>query len=40
MKQIMVIDDDLYISDMLKEILEKEGYQVSRAYSGQKLLCF
>lgn len=34
MKQIMVIDDDLYISDMLKEILEKEGYQVSRAYSG------
>lgn len=34
MKQIMVIDDDLYISDMLKEILENEGYQVSRAYSG------
>ncbi len=34
MKQIMVIDDDPCISDMLKEVLENEGYQVSLAYSG------
>ena len=33
-KKILIVDDDVYIGDMLEEILEKEGYQVLRAYSG------
>ena len=34
MKTICVIDDDVYISDMLSEVLTKNGYRVIRAYSG------
>lgn len=34
MKHILVIDDDIYIGDLLQEALEGEGYRVSRAYSG------
>ena len=34
MKNILIIDDDIHISNMLKELLTKEGYAVSRAYSG------
>jgi DNA-binding response OmpR family regulator len=34
MKNILVIDDDLYIGNMLEETLTNEGYCVSRAYSG------
>lgn len=34
MKKIAVIDDDMYIGDMVEEILKKEGYGVLRAYSG------
>lgn len=34
MKTILIIDDDLYIGNMLEEILTKEGYGVLRAYSG------
>lgn len=34
MKHILVIDDDVPIGDMLEEVLHKEGYCVSRAYSG------
>lgn len=34
MKKIAVIDDDIYIGDMVEEILKKEGYGVLRAYSG------
>ena len=34
MKSIAVIDDDIYIGDMMEEVLKKEGYQVLRAYSG------
>lgn len=34
MKTIAIIDDDLYIGDMLEELLTKEGYFVIRAYSG------
>ena len=33
-KHILVIDDDVPIGDMLEEVLTKEGYRVSRAYSG------
>lgn len=34
MKTIAIIDDDIYIGDMLEELLIKEGYSVIRAYSG------
>ncbi len=40
MKKILVVDDDVYIGDMLEEALRKEGYAISRAYSGSEaLLC-
>ena len=38
MKKIAVIDDDVYIGNMLEELLAKEGYQVIRAYSGTEAL--
>lgn len=34
MKTIAVVDDDIYIGNMLEEVLTKEGYHVLRAYSG------
>jgi CheY-like chemotaxis protein len=34
LKHILVIDDDIHIGDMLEEVLVREGYAVSRAYSG------
>lgn len=34
MSLIAVIDDDVYIGDMLERLLTKNGYQVIRAYSG------
>lgn len=36
--KIVIIDDDVYIGNMLEEVLEKEGYQVVRAYSGTEAL--
>lgn len=38
MKKIAIIDDDIYIGDMLCELLSREGYQVLRAYSGTEAL--
>ncbi len=38
MKTIAIIDDDVYIGDMLSEVLTKEGYGVLRAYSGTEAL--
>lgn len=38
MKTIAIIDDDAHIGDVLSEILEKEGYAVTRAYSGTEAL--
>lgn len=38
LKNIMVIDDDVYIGDMLEEALAREGYGVLRAYSGTEAL--
>lgn len=38
MKTIAIIDDDIYIGDMLTEVLEREGYSVLRAYSGTEAL--
>ncbi len=34
MKHILIVDDDIYINSMLEEVLMKEGYKVSHAYSG------
>lgn len=34
MKTIAVIDDDIYIGNMLEELLRGNGYDVVRAYSG------
>ena len=38
LKNILIIDDDIYIGDMLEESLSKEGYGVLRAYSGTEAL--
>lgn len=38
MNTIAIIDDDIYIGDMLTDILKKEGYSVLRAYSGTEAL--
>lgn len=38
MKTIAIIDDDVYIGDMLSEVLAKEGYGILRAYSGTEAL--
>lgn len=38
MKEIAIIDDDVYIGNMLEELLTGEGYLVSRAYSGTEAL--
>lgn len=38
MKTIAIIDDDIYIGDMLEKVLKKEGYATLRAYSGTEAL--
>ncbi len=38
MKNILIIDDDIYIGNVLEEALAREGYRVSRAYSGTEAL--
>ncbi|MGN0543169.1 MAG: response regulator transcription factor [Acutalibacteraceae bacterium] len=38
MKRIMIIDDDVYIGNMLQETLEKRGFGILRAYSGTEAL--
>lgn len=38
MKQIAVIDDDIYIGNLLEELLRLNGYGVLRAYSGTEAL--
>lgn len=38
MSKIMIVDDDVYIGDMLEETLTLEGYSVLRAYSGTEAL--
>lgn len=37
-KSIMIIDDDIFIGNMLEETLTKEGYRIFRAYSGTEAL--
>lgn len=38
MKTIAVIDDDIYIGNMMEEVLRGNGYEVLRAYSGTEAL--
>lgn len=38
MKTIMIVDDDIPIGDLLEEVMTREGYGVSRAYSGTEAL--
>lgn len=38
MKTVAIVDDDVYIGNMLEEVLTKEGYAVMRAYSGTEAL--
>ena len=38
MSSIMIVDDDIHISDMLNEALKIHGYEVLRAYSGTEAL--
>lgn len=35
-KKILVIDDDVYISNLLSKFLEKKGYQTQVAHTGKK----
>lgn len=38
MKKILIVDDDMHIGNVLEETLSKEGYKISRAYSGTEAL--
>ena len=38
MAVIAIVDDDIYIGDMLEKVLKREGYGVLRAYSGTEAL--
>lgn len=38
MKHIFIVDDDIHIGNMLEEVLQREGYKVSRTYSGTEAL--
>lgn len=38
MKTIMIVDDDIPIGNLLEEVLTREGYSISRAYSGTEAL--
>lgn len=40
MKTILIVDDDVYIGDMLEELLGKENYVTARAYSGTEALMY
>lgn len=38
MARILIVDDDVHIGDMVEEVLRREGYLVSRAYSGTEAI--
>lgn len=38
MEQILVVDDNTEIADLLQKMLEQEGYQIQKAYSGEEAL--
>lgn len=37
-KVIAIVDDDIFIGDMLEKLLKSEGYETLRAYSGSEVL--
>lgn len=37
-KKILVIEDDRFLSSLMKARLEKEGYKVSQAFDGEEAL--
>ncbi|WP_101772485.1 response regulator transcription factor [Peptostreptococcus faecalis] len=37
-RKILIVDDDIYISNVLFEVLSREGYEVLIAYSGTEAL--
>lgn len=37
-KKILAVDDDKHIADLLKVVLEEEGYEVVPVYGGQEAL--
>ena len=39
-KNILIIDDDIQIGDLEQEVLEREGYRCSRAYSGTEAILY
>ena len=38
MQKILIIDDDVHIGNMLEEALQREGYEVCKAFSGTEAL--
>ena len=38
MRQVLIVDDDQALRDLVREILEEEGYQVSEAADGDTTL--
>lgn len=38
MKTILIVEDDIYISDMVANRLEKDGYHVLKAFSGTEAI--
>jgi len=40
LKNILIIDDDIHIGNLLEEMLTKEKYSISRAYSGTEAILF
>ena len=38
LKHILIVDDDVYIGNLLQEVLEKEAYYITRAYSGTEAI--
>ena len=40
MKKILVVEDDISIHNLIKEVLENEHYIVLNAYSGTEALLF
>ncbi len=38
MKKILIVEDDISIHNMIEELLKKENYIISNAYSGTEAL--
>ncbi|MEN6420052.1 MAG: response regulator transcription factor [Clostridiaceae bacterium] len=38
MKNVLIVDDDVFIGNMLEETLSNKGYSMTRAYSGTEAL--